>query len=167
MLAHTRLHGHPSSRAAFALLALVISLAATAGCSTTGPSVKVLGVQHARQAPAQQITVFVEVVNPTSRELTLSRLEYRVHASSWFESEGAVALSRQIGAESSAIVEIQVPVKRAANARDEDPIPYTLEGKLFAREDRMERSWKVAVTGALGARLGEAGEPTRVTVIDE
>ena len=163
MLAHTRLHHRSSGIAALALLAALLS---AAGCSTTGPSVKVLGVQQAQATPSQRITVFVEVVNPTSRELTLSRLEYRVRARSWFESEGAVALSRQIGAESSAIVEIQVPVKRVAGAGDDETIPYTLEGKLFAREDKMERSWDVAVTGALGARL-EGGKPTRVTVIGE
>jgi LEA14-like dessication related protein len=164
MLEHIGLHRRPCRAATFVLTAILLM---AAGCSTTGPSVKVLGVQQARATPTQQITVFVEVVNPTSRELTLSRLEYRVRASSWFESEGAVALSRQIGAESSAVVEIQVPVKHMASAEEEDTIPYTLEGKLFAREDRMERSWNVAVTGALGARRGQDGSPTRVTVIGE
>ncbi|HLU68409.1 MAG TPA: hypothetical protein VKZ63_19125, partial [Kofleriaceae bacterium] len=82
--------------------------------------------------------------------------------SAWFESEGAVSLSRQVGAGSSAVVEIPVPVTHPADG--DGTIPYTLEGKLFAREDRMERSWDVAVRGALGAAAGGAAGPVRVTV---
>lgn len=126
----------------------------------------VLGVQETKAAPQSALLVFVEVVNPTSRALTLSRLEYRVRASSWFESEGKVTLTRQVGAESSAIVEIPVPVQRAASEED-GRIPYVLEGTLFAQEDRAERSWDVAVKGALGsAQTGDRGSPIRVTVVD-
>jgi len=130
------------------------------------PRVSVLGVQESNGAARQSLVVFVEVVNATSRALTLSRLEYRVRASSWFESAGKVNLSRQVGAESSTIVEIPVPV---AHAKSEDGvIPYVLEGQLFAHEDRLERSWHVAVKGALGvAQAGEGGSPPiRVTVVD-
>lgn len=164
MLAYIRLH---RLLPRFTLGALTLSIAVLAGCRTTSPSVRVLGVEQARRvAVASSLVVFVEVVNPTQRELTLSRLEYRVRAKSWFESEGAVHLVRQIGAGSSAIVEIPVPVERPSQLED-GSIPYTLEGKLFAREDSFERSWRVAVRGALGARLGEGGAPMRVTVVDE
>jgi hypothetical protein len=130
--------------------------------------VSVLGVQESSQAARQSLVVFVEVVNPTSRALTLSRLEYRVRASSWFESAGKVSLSRQVGAESSTIVEIPVPVSHAAKS-DEGVIPYVLEGQLFAHEDRLERSWHVAVKGALGvAQASVSGTPPiRVTVVDQ
>ena len=141
--------------------------AASGGCATGArPRVNVLGVQETRAAPKSGLLVFVEVVNPTSRSLTLSRLEYRVRAASWFESKGQVQLTREVGAESSTIVEIPVPVQQSVSAED-GTIPYVLEGKLFAREDRAERSWDVAVKGALGsAQSGERGAPIRVTVVD-
>ena len=129
---------------------------------------KVLGVQESRsQAPRNALLVFVEVVNPTQSALTLSRLEYRVRATSWFESSGEVRITRQIGAESSAVVEISVPVERAVSG-DDGSIPYVLEGKLFAREDLRERSWDVAVRGALGnaQATGDGAAPIRVTVVD-
>jgi hypothetical protein len=137
------------------------------GCNTgTRPRVNVLGVQETRAAPRNALLVFVEVVNPTSRALTLSRLQYRVRATSWFESAGQVRITRQVGAESSAVVEIPVPVERATTA-DDGRIPYVLEGKLYAEEDGMERSWDVAVKGALGsAQTGDRGSPIRVTVVD-
>lgn len=165
MSGHTHLHARPV-RGAF--LAACLALLATAGgcASSARPRVNVLGVQETRSAPRSGLLVFVEVVNPTSRALTLSRLEYRVRAASWFESEGQVSLTREVGAESSTIVEIPVPVQHAASGED-GTIQYVLEGKLFAREDRAERSWDVAVKGALGtAQAGERGAPIRVTVVD-
>jgi len=158
MSGHIRLH------------ALAVTLAAIlSACGAhNNPRVSVLGVQESSQAARQSLVVFVEVVNPTSRALTLSRLEYRVRASSWFESAGKVSLSRQVGAESSTIVEIPVPVSHAAKS-DEGVIPYVLEGQLFAHEDRLERSWHVAVKGALGvAQASVSGTPPiRVTVVDQ
>jgi hypothetical protein len=158
MSGHIRLH------------ALGLALAAILGAcgAHNSPRVSVLGVQESNAAPRASLVVFVEVVNPTSRALTLSRLEYRVRARSWFESAGKVSLSRQVGAESSTIVEIPVPVAHSAK-NDEGVIPYVLEGKLFAHEDRLERSWNVAVKGALGAAQASDGgsTPIRVTVVDQ
>lgn len=162
MSGHTGLHA-PLFRSA--LLAGCLAVLA-AGCGAAGkPRVNVLGVQETRSAPRSALLVFVEVVNPTSRALTVSRLEYRVRAASWFESEGEVRITREIGADSSAVVEIPVPVERAASSED-GTIPYVLEGKLFAREDRAERSWDVAVRGALGSAQGDRRAPIRVTVVD-
>jgi hypothetical protein len=144
----------------FALSLLVVAASLGAGCAgSRSPRINVLGVEQAPQAQ-RSLLVFVEVVNPTGRDLTLSRLEYRVRAERWFESQGQVRLARQIGAQSSAVVEIAVPVERPASA--DATIPYTLEGKLFALEDRIERSWNVAVRGALGA--ASVGDPGRVRV---
>jgi hypothetical protein len=156
MSEHIRLHGLAVLLAGF-----------VAGCAAgSSPRVNVLGVEESSAAPRASLLVFVEVVNPTSRALTLSRLDYKVRASSWFESAGQVRLSREVGAESSTIVEIPVPVDRAATA-DGGMIPYVLEGRLFAREDRLERSWNVAVKGSLGvAQTGAGGAPIRVTVVD-
>lgn len=166
MSSYTHLHGRPV-RGAFLAACLAVLAAASGACASGArPRVNVLGVQETRSAPKAGLLVFVEVVNPTSRSLTLSRLEYRVRAASWFESKGKVALHREVGADSSTIVEIPVPVRHAAGAEDAT-IPYVLEGKLFAREDRAERSWDVAVKGALGStQAGERGAPIRVTVVD-
>ncbi|HWM84670.1 MAG TPA: hypothetical protein VNO33_02505 [Kofleriaceae bacterium] len=140
-----------------------MSLLVTA-CASSGPRVTVLGVEQTHATPRRELLVFVEVVNPTSRDLRLSRLEYRVRADSWFESAGQVALARDIGAGQSAVVEIPVPVRHAGSAHD-GSIPYTLEGKLFAHEDHIERSWNVKARGAIG-RAGEPGSAVRVTAVD-
>ncbi len=134
---------------ALGALAVVAVSAGATGCAGQAPEVKVLGVTQPKQPVAEQrILVFVEVVNPGYHDLELSRLEYRFRASSWFKSEGHVALARQVAPGASAIVEIPVPVK---GAPDEvaGGVPFSLEGKLFARDDRLERSWTVKAKGAL------------------
>jgi hypothetical protein len=143
---------------------LAIALAAfVSACATSSPRVTVLGVEQAHQTPRRSLLVFVEVVNPSSRDLRLSRLEYRVRADSWFESSGQVEVEREIGAGSSAVVEIPVPVRHAGESHA-GSIPYTLEGRLFALENKIERSWKVAVRGALGR--ADRNSPVRVTAAD-
>ena len=144
------------------LLAIALTVLASA-CATSSPRVTVLGVEQAHTTPRRSLLVFVEVVNPTSRDLRLSRLEYKVRAASWFESSGQVQVERDIGAGSSAVVEIQVPVRQTGESHASS-IPYTLEGRLFALEDKIERSWKVAVRGAIGRT--ERSAPVRVTAAD-
>jgi hypothetical protein len=140
----------------------LFSVLALSACTAASPRVTVLGVEQAPPAATTRhdLLVFVEVVNPTQRDLHQSRLEYRVHATSWFESAGQVELARDVGAGESAVVEIPVPVRHASTAHD-GSIPYTLEGKLFALEDHVERSWKVAARGALGR--GDRKSSVRVT----
>ena len=82
---HARMSSWLGAAALFALLAAT-------GCTSTAPRIKVLGVEQTRRAPRQSLVVFVEVVNPTGRNLTLSRLEYRVRAQAWFETKGEVRL---------------------------------------------------------------------------
>ncbi|HUS63312.1 MAG TPA: hypothetical protein VMZ28_02175 [Kofleriaceae bacterium] len=160
MTAHLGIHGR-----LFRALTLA-GLVAVAACgASSSPRINVLGVQQTNSAPRQTLTVFVEVVNPTAQNLQLSRLEYQVRADRWFDTKGEVSLSRDVGAQSSAVVEIQVPVK-SGGAADDAKIPYTLIGRLFAREDAGERSWQVSVKGALGAMAGGQGAPLRVTVVE-
>jgi hypothetical protein len=111
------------------------------------------------------LVVFVEVTNPTDRNLQLSRLEYQVHADSWFESKGQVRVTREIAPKESAVVEIPVPVEHAGQV-SEGKVPYSLEGRLFAVEDHVEHSWKVALHGVLGLAGGPDG-PVRVTAVYE
>jgi hypothetical protein len=144
------------------LLAIALALLVS-GCASSSPRVTVLGVEQAHKSPRRSLLVFVEVVNPSSRDLRLSRLEYKVRADSWFESQGQVSVERDIGAGSSAVVEISVPVQHADGSQSGN-IPYTLEGKLFALEDKIERSWNVAVRGAIGRN--DRTTPVRVTAVD-
>ncbi|HLU65109.1 MAG TPA: hypothetical protein VKZ63_02465, partial [Kofleriaceae bacterium] len=65
MLGHIGLHARLTRAALLALLVV----AGAIGCGGASPSVKVLGVQEARRAPTQKLLVFVEVVNPTQRDL--------------------------------------------------------------------------------------------------
>jgi hypothetical protein len=145
------------------LLAMAAAVLVSA-CATSSPRVTVLGVEQGRTTPRRSLLVFVEVVNPTGRDIRLSRLEYKVHADSWFESAGQVRVERDVGAGSSAVVEIPVPVQHSGTARA-GTIPYTLEGKLFALEDKIERSWKVAVRGAIGS--ADRSSPVRVTAVGD
>ena len=133
------------------LVALAAVLVSTSlGCASQGPEVKVLGVSQPRQPVAEQrILVFVEVVNPGNHDLQLSRLEYRFKASSWFKSEGRVALTRQVAPGASAIVEIPVPVDASGADAGLGGVPFSLEGRLFAQDERLERSWSVKAKGAL------------------
>jgi hypothetical protein len=148
-------------RHAFTVLAIALA-AVVSGCAAGSPRVTVLGVEQARTTPRRSLLVLVEVVNPTGRDIQLSRLEYKVRADSWFETAGQVRVERDIGAGSSAVVEIPVPVQHAGTARP-GAIPYTLEGKLFALEDKIERSWKVKARGAIGR--ADRTSPIRVTAV--
>lgn len=132
------------------LVALVLAVG-LAACAGPAPHVKVLGAEQARARQGGPVlTVFVEVVNPTDRDLALSRLEYDLSAGRVFARKGNVAVERRIGAGSTAIVEIAVPVARGA-ARNLAGVPYRLDGRLYAHGDHIERSWQVAVKGELEA----------------
>lgn len=144
------------------LVLLVAALAS--GCANQGPQVKVLGVTQPRQPVAEQrVVVFVEVVNPGQRELQLSRLEYQFQASKWLSSQGRVALARNIAPGASAIVEIPVPVEKVAEGTGKDGLGFTLQGRLFAQDDQLERSWSVKAKGAL-RRAGNAAPTVDVQV---
>jgi hypothetical protein len=121
-----------------------------AACAAPSPQVKVLGVSEASAPPrpARELVVFVEVVNPTAHDLRLSRLEYRLKADQWIDSDGHVPITRDVAADSSMVVEIPVPVRDQGKAADIE-VPYTLRGRLFVVDKQMERSWPVEVQGML------------------
>jgi hypothetical protein len=144
--------------------ALLVGLT-TAGCAAKAPQLKVLGVGQADSrdsrhdgARGRMLVVYVEVVNRTDRDLELSKLEYTVAAESWFSSEGAVRLSRVIGPNATAVVEIPVPFQPRADA----PlgVAYSLRGKLFAQDSQIERSWSIRSDGTLDpAAIAVAPDP--------
>lgn len=157
-LSYTRLHR---------ILLLSIALALGA-CTTPRPAVKVIAMSHARAAATSgpEVLVYMEVVNPTSRDLRLSRLDYRLEADSWFETRGSVRLGRAVGPKSSTVVEIAVPVRSAGDKAD--GVVYKLEGRLFARADHVERSWTVDAAGEIRTRNAQKRFriPTTVDVAD-
>jgi hypothetical protein len=131
---------------------------ALAACSAKSPQVKVLGISEARQhvvaEPTQRsLRVFLEVVNPTKRDVRLSRIEYHLAAESWFSAKGSVDLARAVSADSVAVVEILIPVEAASELASaaSGRVPYRFEGRLFTVEERVERSWPVEVSGTINA----------------
>jgi len=132
----------------------------TSGCTSVQPQVKVIAMSQAQRAKAPEVLVYMEVVNPTKRALSLSRLDYHLSADSWFESNGTVGLSRRVAAQSSTVVEISVPVSEF-EGRGSPGVPYRLVGRLFARADHVERSWKVDAAGELQTRAARFRIPGR------
>ena len=145
------------------------------GCGSATPSVKVLGVSQAATqagasaaAPAgeRMLVVFVEVVNPTQRDLHLSRMEYRMAALPWLEAKGKVALSREVPSDSTAVVEIPVPYSEVnPNGQSPGAVPFQLKARLFSVERRVERSWRVAVSGTIDlATMAASGVAVRARI---
>ena len=131
----------------------MLSLAA---CGAKNPQVKVLGISEAREHVVAQPTqkslrVFLEVLNPTKRDVRLSRIEYRLAADEWFAATGTVDLSRAVSADSAAVIEILVPIEaaRQLTSNAKGTVPYRFEGRLFTVEERVERSWPVRVSGTI------------------
>lgn len=113
-----------------------------------------------------EVLVYMEVVNPTGGDLRLSRLEYRLSADSWFSTQGSVRLARAVAPSSSAVIEIGVPVKHFARGNRAPGINYQLHGRLFARANHVERSWKVAAAGEIKTRTARFRFPVKVDVAD-
>ena len=142
-MSHLRLH----------ILLFVVAALAVSACSTATPKMQVLGVKAPRiqQFEKPSMKVFVEVHNPTSQDLNLQRLQYRLVAKEWFDSKGEVKVGRTITAGASAVVEILVPVTEQPDRRRMRGVPYTLDARLFAVADKTQRSWKLSAKGALAA----------------
>ena len=96
------------------------------------PQLRVIGVHEA----ARQEVVFVQVTNPASRPMRLTKLEYVFAAGSSKLSEGEVALSRDVPAGAAIVVEVPLD-----NVPDETPV--TLSGKLTAELDQIVRIFRV------------------------
>lgn len=140
----------------------LVGLLFAAACAGPSPHVKVLGAEQTRaQLGGRVLMVVVEVVNPTGRDLDLSRLEYDLSADKLFARKGEVAVERRIAAGSSAVVEIPVPVERRL-ATEMRGVPYRLKGKLFAHADHMDRFWNVEVEGELEATARAGDHVLRV-----
>ena len=120
-------------------LALLAALLAGPGCATThGPEVRVLGVNS---APRRDV-VFVQVTNPASRPMRLTRLEYTFASHGSTVATGAVPLRRDVPA--GAAVVLEVPLVGGSEGE------LTLRGRLTAELDQVVRIFTVsAVAPAL------------------
>lgn len=121
------------SRVAVAF-ALVVGIGVTACTGAQTPSVRVLGVHEAQRREV----VFVQVTNPASKPMRLTRLDY-VFASSQGTtlSEGAVPLARELPANSAVVLEVPL----SGDAQDGETM--TLSGKLTATVDTIVKSFSV------------------------
>jgi len=117
----------------FAVLA-ALTVIATACHPAGSPELRVLGVHSADT----QRVVFVQVTNPASQAMRLTKLDYTFEASGATVSTGELPLSRDLPADSTVVVEVPID---AASVPDNKPMK--LEGTLTARQDELERTFPV------------------------
>jgi LEA14-like dessication related protein len=105
---------------------------ALVGCSPKGPEVRVLGVHEA----SRHEVVFVQVTNPASRSMRLTKLDYTFASQGATVSTGQVRLSRDVPA--GAAVVLEVPLDTSLEGA------MTLRGKLTAELDQIVRIFTVS-----------------------
>jgi hypothetical protein len=112
----------------------LLAIGLVTGACHTGPSpqLHVLGVH---EEPRHDV-VFVQVTNPASHAMRLTRLEYRFAAAGHTVSAGEMALARDVPAGQAIVVEI--PLDGASEK------PMTLFGKLTAELDQIVQNFSVS-----------------------
>ena len=80
--------------------------------------------------------VFVQVTNPASRAMRLTKLEYTFAADGTTVSEGELALAREVPAGAAVVVEI--PLDSPSEK------PMTLSGKLTAELNQIVETFSVS-----------------------
>lgn len=105
---------------------------ATSCRSGPSPELHVLGVQ---QEPRHDV-VFVQVTNPASHPMRLTKLEYTFAAAGQTVSAGEVALARDVPAGEAVVV--QIPLDGPPEK------PMTLSGKLTAELDHLVQIFSVS-----------------------
>jgi len=122
------------ARSTALLLALGIALGTgLGGCHPAGsPELRVLGVH---EEPRHDV-VFVQVSNPASHAMRLTKLEYSFAAAGATVSTGEVALARDIPAGAAVVVEIPL------DSPSEKPL--TLSGKLTAELNQIVQIFSVS-----------------------
>jgi LEA14-like dessication related protein len=110
-------------------VALVVGMSA---CHEVGsPQLRVLGVQN---SPRRDV-VFVQVTNPASRPMRLTKLDYTFAADGATVSTGELTLARDV--EPGAAVVVEVPLEERPTK------PMTLHGELTAELDQIVRIFSV------------------------
>ena len=113
---------------------LLFCLALLAGACHAGksPELRVLGVHDA----AARDVVFVQVTNPASKPMRLTKLEYTFAAAGQTVSTGEVPLERDVPAGAAVVVEVPLDTESAK--------PMTLKGTLVAELDEMVREFQIS-----------------------
>jgi len=112
--------------------AFALALGATACQSAPSPKLTVLGVREA----ARHEVVFLQVTNPASRPMRLTKLEYTFAAQGTRIASGEVLISRDLAAGAAAVVE--VPLESGTIG------PVMLNGTLIAELDQIVRTFTVS-----------------------
>lgn len=114
-----------------ALLVFVLGL--VVGCrGSTSPELRVVGVQEAQRHDV----VFMQVTNPASHAMRLTKLEYTFAADGATVSEGEVSLAREVPAGAAVVVEI--PLETPSEK------PMTMSGKLTAELNQIVHIFSVS-----------------------
>jgi LEA14-like dessication related protein len=113
-------------------LALSLALSAAACHSGKSPQLTVLGVSEA----SRREVVFVQVTNPASRPMRLTKLEYTFASQGQQVSRGEVPLSRDLPAGAAVVVEVPLDVTSDG--------PMTMRGTLTAELDQIVRIFRVS-----------------------
>ena len=111
---------------------LALAVGATACHSPRSPELTVLGV---REAPRREV-VFLQVTNPASRPMRLTKLEYTFASQGTQISSGEVPLARDLPAGAAAVLE--VPLEAGTTG------PIMLRGTLVAELDQIVRTFTVS-----------------------
>ncbi|MGE0868845.1 MAG: LEA type 2 family protein [Kofleriaceae bacterium] len=115
------------------LLAVAFAGLGAGGCAANkAPELRVLGVQEARRHDV----VFVQVTNPASRPMRLTKLAYTFAAQGATVSKGEVDLSREVPPNAAVVVEVPLDAPPTKS--------LTLSGKLTAELDQIVRSFTVS-----------------------
>ena len=123
---------------------LLLGLAAGA-ChpQKSGPELRVLGVQT-DPAPRQPDVVVVQLTNPASRPLRVTRLNYTFASSSGITvSTGEMPLSREVPAGQAIVVEIPLAMEPAETAANPTGSELTLRGVLTTETDEIVKTFRV------------------------
>jgi hypothetical protein len=118
---------------AWFLGALAPGLVLTAGCHTgRSPELRVVGFHE----QPQRDVVFVQVTNPASHSMRLTKLEYTFAAEGATLSTGEVSLAREVAAGAAVVVEIPLDTS--------SPRPMILSGKLTAELNHIVEIFSVS-----------------------
>ena len=113
-------------------VAIVLALAATACQPPPSPKLTVLGRHEARRHEV----VFLQVTNPASRPMRLTKLEYTFASQGTRIASGEVMIARDLAAGAAAVLE--VPLELGTTG------PITLRGTLVAELDQIVRTFTVS-----------------------
>jgi|SRR6185503_12897608 len=124
------------------LVVAIFAVTFLGGLSSTGchggksPELRVLGVH---EEPRHDV-VFVQVTNPASKPMRLTKLEYTFQADGTKLGEGALALAREVPAGAAVVVEIPLD----SPSGQFPPPAMTLSGKLTAELNQIVQIFSVS-----------------------